>query len=132
MAAMTLLVSVGGLARATNCESPKVTLAILRGQVVFLAEAGSGPAVAMPMELSRWAAPDLKLVVRDQTDEQGRFQLPRLAPGLYVLSIGASGEFGHVMVQMDRGSRNRWLQIEAGRQDDRACSPTKAQSRTKE
>ena len=69
IAATTLAAVLAGPAHATHCVSPKATVAVLRGQVVHLAERGSGPVAAgIRIKVERWVAYDVKAVVTDQTD----------------------------------------------------------------
>jgi len=133
IAAATLLVFGSGPSYATECASPTVKMATLRGQVFYLGNGQAGQAAAgIQMKLLRWAASDVKVVLTDRADQEGRFTFPRLAPGLYGLSFGETGQFGHVLVQLDRRSRNGWLRVDVGELGDRLCSPTQASARAVE
>jgi hypothetical protein len=111
---------------ATSCDVQHATVSVAKGQVRRLSEGKTGlPIGQVPLTLSRQVGQDLRVVVNDQADENGRFALPRLAKGLYVLRLGESGRFGSIIIDLDPRSRNRWIMVDVGERDESLCSPTR-------
>jgi hypothetical protein len=75
---------------------------------------------------AQWVSEDLRVVVKDHADAEGRFVLPKLARGHYVLSLGDSGALGIVVIAIDPSSRNRWIRVDVAGEGASGCSPTKA------